>query len=103
MVRGRLALIGDTAFVARPHAGMGLAKAAGDAIALVTAVGAGWSPAARGAFERERQHPFALGPAVLDDAEGRGTAETSEQLHELPHGGGAGGARNHALVLRKTA
>ena len=54
MVRGRLALIGDTAFVARPHAGMGLAKAAGDAIALVTAVGAGWSPAARGAFERER-------------------------------------------------
>jgi len=34
MVSGRLALLGDAAFVVRPHTAMGVAKAAGDAIAL---------------------------------------------------------------------
>lgn len=34
MVRDRVALLGDAAFVARPHTAMGVAKAAGDAIAL---------------------------------------------------------------------
>jgi len=34
MVRGRLALVGDAAFVARPHIGQGVTKAAGDALAL---------------------------------------------------------------------
>ncbi len=37
---GRIALIGDAAFVARPHVGAGVAKAAGDAAALVAALGA---------------------------------------------------------------
>jgi 2-polyprenyl-6-methoxyphenol hydroxylase-like FAD-dependent oxidoreductase len=32
---GRVALLGDSAFVARPHCGMGVTKAAGDALALV--------------------------------------------------------------------
>lgn len=31
---GRVALLGDAAFVARPHVGMGVSKAAGDAMAL---------------------------------------------------------------------
>ena len=31
---GRIALLGDAAFVARPHVGMGVSKAAGDALAL---------------------------------------------------------------------
>lgn len=31
---GRVALLGDAAFVARPHCGMGVTKAAGDALAL---------------------------------------------------------------------
>lgn len=54
MVRGRLALIGDAAFTARPHAAAGTAKAAADAwtltSALTTAAGdvdaalAGWEP-----------------------------------------------------------
>ncbi|MGF6782165.1 FAD binding domain-containing protein [Paraburkholderia sp. GAS334] len=35
MVFGRVALLGDAAFVARPHCGMGVTKAAGDAMALV--------------------------------------------------------------------
>lgn len=34
MVSGRVALMGDAAFVARPHTAMGVAKAAGDAFAL---------------------------------------------------------------------
>ncbi|MFC5520754.1 FAD binding domain-containing protein [Polaromonas jejuensis] len=36
---GRVALLGDAAFVARPHCGMGVTKAAGDAVALVKALG----------------------------------------------------------------
>lgn len=39
MAFGRIALLGDAAFVARPHCGMGVTKAAGDAIALVHALG----------------------------------------------------------------
>lgn len=34
MVKGRVALMGDAAFIARPHTAMGVAKAAGDAFAL---------------------------------------------------------------------
>ena len=36
---GRVALLGDAAFVARPHCGMGVTKAAGDAMALVESIG----------------------------------------------------------------
>lgn len=38
MADGRLALLGDAAFIARPHTAMGVAKAAGDAIALADAL-----------------------------------------------------------------
>jgi 2-polyprenyl-6-methoxyphenol hydroxylase-like FAD-dependent oxidoreductase len=38
---GRVALIGDAAVVARPHVGYGTTKAAGDALSLARAVGAG--------------------------------------------------------------
>jgi 2-polyprenyl-6-methoxyphenol hydroxylase-like FAD-dependent oxidoreductase len=54
MVKGRLALIGDAAFVVRPHTAMGVAKAAGDALALAEAVARGWSPDASNAYERQR-------------------------------------------------
>jgi 2-polyprenyl-6-methoxyphenol hydroxylase-like FAD-dependent oxidoreductase len=37
---GRVALVGDAAFVARPHVGLGVTKAAGDAVALVDALAA---------------------------------------------------------------
>ena len=42
MMRGRLALLGDAAFVVRPHTAMGVAKAAGDAIgaAILSRTGA---------------------------------------------------------------
>lgn len=38
MCRGRLALVGDAAFVARPHVGQGVTKAGGDAWALTQCV-----------------------------------------------------------------
>ena len=40
MAFGRVAIMGDAAFVARPHVAAGVAKAADDAMALVTALGA---------------------------------------------------------------
>jgi 2-polyprenyl-6-methoxyphenol hydroxylase-like FAD-dependent oxidoreductase len=43
MAFGRIALLGDAAFVARPHCGMGVTKAAGDAMALVGSLNAGAS------------------------------------------------------------
>jgi 2-polyprenyl-6-methoxyphenol hydroxylase-like FAD-dependent oxidoreductase len=38
MAFGRVAILGDAAFVARPHVGAGVAKAAGDALALAEAL-----------------------------------------------------------------
>ena len=38
LVFGRVVLAGDAAFVARPHVGMGVTKAAGDAVALADAL-----------------------------------------------------------------
>lgn len=52
MVRGRLALVGDAAFVARPHTGMGVTKAALDAVALGRAFAA--DPPDLALLERER-------------------------------------------------
>ncbi len=63
MVHGRMALIGDAAFVARPHTAMGVAKAAGDAMALAAAIWEGWTPASRATFETER---LAAGRAVVE-------------------------------------
>jgi 2-polyprenyl-6-methoxyphenol hydroxylase-like FAD-dependent oxidoreductase len=71
MAVGRIALIGDAAFVARPHTAMGVAKAAGDAIALARAVSQGWTPNARAAFESER---LRLGNAVVDHGRMLGTS-----------------------------
>lgn len=52
---GRIAIIGDAAFVARPHVGGGVAKAAGDAAALVAALRETADvPAALLQFEAER-------------------------------------------------
>jgi 2-polyprenyl-6-methoxyphenol hydroxylase-like FAD-dependent oxidoreductase len=39
MASGKIVLLGDAAFVVRPHTAMGVAKAAGDAMELVSALG----------------------------------------------------------------
>ena len=52
----RIAILGDAAFVARPHCGMGVAKAAGDARVLVDRLREAGDdvPAALAAYSRER-------------------------------------------------
>lgn len=58
MTAGRVALVGDAAFVARPHVGMGVMKAAGDARALAGALAAHDDvDAALAAFDAAR-HPY---------------------------------------------
>ncbi|WP_028749521.1 FAD-dependent monooxygenase [Rhizobium mesoamericanum] len=55
MVSGRVALVGDAAFVVRPHTAMGVAKAAGDVLALRNALAQTKDLAdALTSFERER-------------------------------------------------
>ncbi len=56
MTEGRVALLGDAAFVARPHVGMGVTKAAQDAMALADALAAHDSiPAALRSYDARRQ------------------------------------------------
>ncbi|MGR9091797.1 MAG: FAD binding domain-containing protein [Gammaproteobacteria bacterium] len=56
LVRGRCVLIGDAAFTARPHIGLGVSKAAGDASTLSRAFAQGESeiPAALARWENAR-------------------------------------------------
>ena len=66
MGRGRVALLGDAASVARPHTGAGVTKALEDACALVDALeGAATVPEALARYDRERvaaaRRTFALG------------------------------------------
>lgn len=65
LVFGRVVIIGDAAFVARPHVAMGVPKAAGDALALVDALGGGSgdSLAALPAFEEQR---LRIGAAIVE-------------------------------------
>lgn len=67
MVFGRVALLGDSAFVARPHVAAGTTKAALDAASLVGALEAhgGDIDAALGQYERER---IAFGRALIAHA-----------------------------------
>jgi 2-polyprenyl-6-methoxyphenol hydroxylase-like FAD-dependent oxidoreductase len=63
MAQGRVALIGDAAFVARPHVGAGVYKAAGDAHALARALSDGSDiDAGLRRFEAER---MAIGRRIV--------------------------------------
>jgi 2-polyprenyl-6-methoxyphenol hydroxylase-like FAD-dependent oxidoreductase len=62
-VFGRVILIGDAAFVARPHAGMGVTKAGLDALTLARALGAPDPAAALIDWERRR---LRYGRALLE-------------------------------------
>ncbi|MFL6797114.1 MAG: FAD-dependent monooxygenase [Xanthobacteraceae bacterium] len=57
MALGRVALLGDAAFVARPHVGAGVTKAALDATSLANAVADGHVTTGLRRYEREQQ-PF---------------------------------------------
>ncbi|MGA2549688.1 MAG: FAD binding domain-containing protein [Burkholderiaceae bacterium] len=85
---GRVALLGDAAFVARPHVGMGVTKAAEDAAALAHAVALhGPTPVALEAYENAR---LPIGYRVVERArelgaymqqQGKGASGASVTVH----------------------
>ena len=91
MARGRVALAGDAACVARPHVGMGVTKAACDALALakhlqgkdleaeLQAYSQERVPAARAAHTRARQ----LGAHIFDDAAPNPDGRSNPRLTEI--------------------
>jgi 2-polyprenyl-6-methoxyphenol hydroxylase-like FAD-dependent oxidoreductase len=91
MAFGRVAVLGDAAFVARPHVAAGVAKAADDAMALVTALAAETDVAASlRRFETER---LAVNRRIIERARHLGAflqaTRTSEeaarsQRHGIP-------------------
>lgn len=99
MAFGRVALMGDAACVARPHVGMGVTKAAEDAMALTRCIDAlGATPQALQAFEAARLAPCL---AVVQRARALGaymeaqTQQADRAIHAL--------ARDVREVMLKTA
>lgn len=90
----RVALLGDAAFVARPHVGMGVTKAADDAVALADCIAAeGATPAALRRYEACRQP---AGAAVIERARRLGAYLGAWRP-------GQGLRRDASSVLRETA
>ena len=93
----RVALMGDAAFVARPHVGMGVTKAAEDAMALSDCLREhGATPRALQAYEDARLAP---GHAVVQRARELGAYMQAQGSDA----GRAGARRDAELVLRQTA
>lgn len=94
LARGRIALLGDAAFVARPHVGMGVAKAGDDAVALAGCIAQhGATAAALSAYDALRQP---TGNAVVQRARQLGA-----YLEARQRGGSA--QRDPAAVMHQTA
>lgn len=97
---GRVALIGDAAFVARPHVGAGVTKAAADALALMEALAAeGDVPTALASFEAER---LAVGRAIVARARHLG-AYMQAQISSAEERRAATAHRSPAAVMSETA
>ncbi len=92
--------MGDAAFVARPHVGMGVTKAGDDALALVAAIARhGATPAALLDFERQRLLP---GQYVVELSRRLG-AYMQAQGGSNAERGAAESQRDAMNVLRQTA
>jgi 2-polyprenyl-6-methoxyphenol hydroxylase-like FAD-dependent oxidoreductase len=91
---GRLALMGDAAFVARPHVGMGVTKAAQDAVALCDALLAhGASAQGLQAYESQR---LGAGQAAVERGRRLGA-------YMQATAGGQSALRDADAVMRQTA
>ncbi|MGE8365104.1 FAD binding domain-containing protein [Cupriavidus sp.] len=100
MAFGRIALLGDAAFVARPHCGMGVTKAAGDAMAIARALAGHTSvSAALEAYSAERVQ---VGQAVVEHARHLG-AYMQAQLKSEQDRAMAERYRTPEAVMRETA
>ncbi len=101
LVFGRVALVGDAAFVARPHVGMGVTKAASDAAVLADALaqpGTGYDEALR-SFERQRMR---VGVAMIARARHLG-AYMQAQIRTQREREMAERYRTPDAVMRETA
>lgn len=97
---GRVALLGDAAFVARPHCGMGVTKAGGDAVALVRALSATSSvPDALQAYGQERR---TVGEFIVGHARALGAYMQAQLLTEHERDM-AERYRSTEAVMRETA
>jgi 2-polyprenyl-6-methoxyphenol hydroxylase-like FAD-dependent oxidoreductase len=92
MAFGRVAILGDAAFVARPHPAMGLTKAAGDAAALADMLAASDRVSAREALLRWQAARLAVGVAIVEHARHLGAhlqvhinTEEERMMAELHH------------------
>ena len=100
MVLGRVVLIGDAAFVARPHVGAGVTKAAGDADALANAIASATDlSSALRAFETER---LAIGHRIVGRARELGAA-LQATVHSQQERAAAVRYRTPDAIMRETA
>jgi 2-polyprenyl-6-methoxyphenol hydroxylase-like FAD-dependent oxidoreductase len=98
-----VALMGDAAFVARPHVGMGVTKAGEDALALAEAVARhGATPAALLAYEAMRLAP---GHAVVERGRRLGAylQARAQDAGQPAHDRTRCASRDALSVLRDTA
>jgi 2-polyprenyl-6-methoxyphenol hydroxylase-like FAD-dependent oxidoreductase len=77
-VQGRVALVGDAAFVARPHVGMGVTKAALDVVCLADALTSASTVESALAHYEQQQRPF--GSALVAQARRMGAPITAAPL-----------------------
>ena len=98
MAFGRVAIIGDAAFVARPHVGAGVAKAADDATALVAALMSDDVEPALRAFEAKR---LPVGRRVIEYARHLGAYLQATRTQEEQ--ARAGQHSNAESVISETA
>ncbi|MES2264988.1 MAG: FAD binding domain-containing protein [Pseudomonadota bacterium] len=99
LAHGRVALLGDAAFVARPHCGMGVTKAAGDALALVRALADRPVPQALERYSEERTD---FGRRIVEHARHLGAYMQAQLLTEREREM-AERYRTPAAVMRETA
>jgi 2-polyprenyl-6-methoxyphenol hydroxylase-like FAD-dependent oxidoreductase len=88
MAFGRVAIIGDAAFLARPHVAAGVAKAADDAATLAQALNTGTVQDALRRFEAER---LPVGRRIIERARHLGaylqaTQTVDERVRSQRHG-----------------
>ncbi|MEW6450399.1 MAG: FAD binding domain-containing protein [Pseudomonadota bacterium] len=98
MAFGRVAIIGDAAFVARPHVGAGVAKAADDAVALMDALTKDDVEPALKAFEAKR---LPVGHRVIEYARHLGAYLQATRTQEEQ--ARAGRHSNAEAVISETA
>ena len=97
----RVALMGDAAFVARPHVGMGVTKAAEDALALSDCIRADGATAA--ALQRYEALRLGPGQAVTQHARQLGAYLQAQGNSQQGHNERPTATRDAQAVLQQTA